>query len=93
MGAEGNKSVHSWQLFKLGQWKTGSPVEFEVHASGPLDWAAGYACTGVEDYKGGRRIYTCMFTEDFVTDGKYKQEWQNSLTLSREVRLFSLHIS
>ncbi|KAK0530606.1 hypothetical protein OC842_003878 [Tilletia horrida] len=85
MGAEGNKSVHSWQLFKLGQWKTGSPVEFEVHASGPLDWAAGYACTGVEDYKGGRRIYTCMFTEDFVTDGKYKQEWQNSLTLSREV--------
>ncbi|KAE8216261.1 hypothetical protein CF327_g562 [Tilletia walkeri] len=85
MGAEGNKSVHSWQLWKIGAWKPASPVEFEVHATGGLDWAAGYACTGVEDYKGGRRIYTCMFTEDFVTDGKYKQEWQNSLTLSREV--------
>ncbi|CAD6891130.1 unnamed protein product [Tilletia controversa] len=85
MGAEGNKSDHSWQLWKLGEWKQASPVRFEVHATGALDWAAGYACTGVEDYKGGRRIFTCMFTEDFVTDGKYKQNWQNSLTLSREV--------
>ncbi|KAE8251618.1 hypothetical protein A4X13_0g3917 [Tilletia indica] len=85
MGVEGNMSGRPWQLWKIGVWKQASPVEFEVHASGRLDWAAGYACTGVEDYKGGRRIYTCMFTEDFITDGRFKQEWQNSLTLSREI--------
>jgi len=88
MGAEGNRTLHPWQMWKLGEWKasvTGGPVEFNVHATGLLDAANGYACTGVEDNSDGRRIYTCAFNEDFASDVHYKQEWRSSLSLLREI--------
>ncbi|KAK0552518.1 hypothetical protein OC845_001662 [Tilletia horrida] len=85
LGAEGNKTVHQWSMWKLGEWKAASPVAFDVHATGQADWANGYACTGVNDPKLSRRIYYCMLTEDFKTDGALKQNWQNSLSLAREL--------
>lgn len=86
LGAEGNKTVHQWSMWKLGEWSAASPITFDVHASGQTDWANGYACTGVDDPILSRRIYYCMLTEDFKTDGALKQNWQSNLGFAREVR-------
>lgn len=96
-GAEGyNDTWHPlehWSLFVLGDVhrRANGSAEFEVQASGVLDWGKAYALNQFYDSKNDRRVVWGWSDEDLNNTGLIQQGFQGSLGLPRELYILKSH--